>query len=365
MISATTRKDDTVPQPHLDHETAFADRMRTMLNEACLALQTSVGHQAGLFDTMADLAPSTSAEIAAAAGLDERYVREWLAAMTVGGIVDYDAGYGTYTLPPAHAASLTRAAGVGNQASMTQYIAMMGEVEQRVVAAFRDGRGVPYPAYPRFQQLQGEESARTFDSALVASILPLEPGLVDRLKEGMAVLDVGTGQGHAVNVLAREFPSSSFLGVDLSETGIAAARDEARMWGLTNVSFTVADTARLDGEYDLVTAFDVIHDSARPDAILSAIHRVVRPGGVYLMGDTACSSHLEDNVGHPFGPALYTFSVFYCMSVSLAQGGAGLGTMWGRQDALAKLAAAGFTDVTTKQRPDDPMDLYFIAHKSQ
>lgn len=341
----------------------FADRMKNMLNEACLALQVSVGHQTGLFDVLAGLAPSTSAQVAEAAGLNERYVREWLAAMTVGGIVDYDAGTRRYALPEEHAAALTRAAGLGNQASMLQYIAMMGEVEQRVVAAFSDGAGVPYSAYPRFQRLQGEESARTFDAELLEHILPLVPGLAQRLEKGIAVLDVGTGQGRAVNLMARAFPASTFTGVDVSEAGIATARDEARAWGLDNVSFAVADASRLEGEYDLVTTFDVIHDSAAPDDVLAAIYRVLRPGGSYLMQDTACSSALEENTGHPLAPALYTFSVFYCMSVSLAQGGVGLGTMWGEQDALARLAAAGFTDVETSRRPDDVMDLYFVARK--
>lgn len=333
--------------------------MKTMLNEACLALQVSVGHQTGLFDALTGLAPSTSSQVARAAGLNERYVREWLAAMTVGGIVEYDPAKRSYTLPPEHAGSLGR--GPANQASMLQYIAMMGEVEQQVVAAFKDGRGVPYSAYPRFQKLQGEESARTFDAELLTRVLPLVPGLEERLTRGISVLDVGTGQGHAVTLLARAFPASTFTGVDVSEAGIAAAREEAR--GLGNARFAVADATEVEGEYDLVTTFDVIHDCAAPDDVLAAIHRVLRPGGTYLMQDTACSSRLEDNLGHPLGPALYTFSVFYCMSVSLAQGGAGLGTMWGEQDALARLAEAGFTDVTTGKRPDDVMDLYFIARK--
>ncbi|MEU4672910.1 class I SAM-dependent methyltransferase [Amycolatopsis sp. NPDC023774] len=342
---------------------AFAERMKTMLNEACLALQVSVGHQTGLFDVLAGLAPSTSEQIAGAAALNERYVREWLAAMTVGGIVAYDPETRRYTLPAEHAASLTRAAGLGNQASMLQYLAMMGDVEQQVVAAFKDGSGVPYSAYPRFQKLQGEESARTFDAELLTTVLPLAPGLEERLTRGIAALDVGTGQGHAVNLLARAFPASTFTGVDVSEAGIAAAREEARAWGLTNASFAVSDATGLEGEYDLVTTFDVIHDSAAPDDVLAAVHRVLRPGGTYLMQDTACSTRLEDNIAHPLAPALYTFSVFYCMSVSLAQGGVGLGTMWGEQDALARLAKAGFTDVTTGKRPDDVMDLYYVARK--
>ena len=105
-----------------------------------LGLMTSVGHRTGLFDTMATLPPSTSEEVAEAAGLDERYVREWLNAMTVGRIVEYDPRTATYVLPPEHAASLTRAAGPGNMANMTQFTSLMGGVEDDIVECFRARR---------------------------------------------------------------------------------------------------------------------------------------------------------------------------------------------------------------------------------
>lgn len=113
------------------------------------------------------------------------------------------------------------------------YIALMGEVEQRVVASFREGGGVPYSAYPRFQALQAKETARVYDAALVDTIVPMVPGLTERLSEGIDVLDVGTGQGHAPIVLARAFPNSRFQGLDQSEDGIAAARREADRLSLT------------------------------------------------------------------------------------------------------------------------------------
>jgi hypothetical protein len=238
-------------QPASDHALfVLTRRMLDVLDGAGLALVGSVGHQTGLFDAMDGLPPSTSAEIAGAAGLHERYVREWLAGMTVARVLEYDAGRGTYFLPPEHAASLTRAAGVHNQAPILQYIAMMGQVEQQVVEAFRAGGGVPYSAYPRFQRLQAEESARVYDAVLVDSIVPLAQGLTERLEAGIDVLDVGTGQGRAVNVLAERFPRSRFRGIDTSEAGIFTARSEAGERELGNVRFDVADSAQLSGEYD-------------------------------------------------------------------------------------------------------------------
>ncbi|MFC8449554.1 class I SAM-dependent methyltransferase [Kitasatospora sp. NPDC057223] len=342
---------------------AFAGRMVQMLNDGCLALMSSLGHQSGLFDTLAGLPPSTVQEVAGATGLNERYVREWLGAMVVGGVVEYDPVAATYALPPEHAASLTRAAGPDNLAGLMQDLSMMGEVEQRILEAFRNGGGVPYSAYPRFQELQAEESSRVYDAALVGSIVPVVPGLAARLESGIDALDVGTGQGHAVNVLAQAYPRSRFHGLDISEEGITAARAEAAARGLANAEFEAGDSAELTGAYDLITAFDVIHDLARPTRTLAAIAGALREDGVFLMGDVAASSKLEENIEHPLAPALYTFSVFYCMTVSLAQGGEGLGTVWGEQTARRMLAEAGFTQVDTHQVEGDILNLYYVARK--
>ncbi|WP_435297424.1 class I SAM-dependent methyltransferase [Streptomyces sp. YPW6] len=343
----------------------FAGRMAQILNDACLGYLCSLGHRTGLFDVMAQLPPSTSEQIAEAAGLNERYVREWLGGVTVGGIVGYEPEDGTYRLPPEHAASLCRASGPDNMASFLQDLALIGQVEDEVVTAFRDGGGVPYSSYPKFQELQAEETARVYDAALVDAIIPLVPGLPERLGagSGLDALDVGTGQGHVVNLLARAFPASRFTGVDMSEGGIAAAREEAARLGLPNARFELADAAAVTGSYDLVTAFDVIHDLARPAETLAAVAGALRDDGVFLMGDIAASSRLEENLDHPLGPTLYTFSVFYCMTVSLGEGGAGLGTVWGRQTALRMLAEAGFGDVEVREVEGDILNVYYVARK--
>lgn len=339
----------------------FADLVLGVLNGAAMALLTSVGHRTGLFDTMSALPPSTSAEIAKAAGLDERYVREWLGGMVVGGFVAYDPEGAVYALPPAHAACLTRAAGPDNLAPLMEYVGLMGCVEDQVVEAFRHGGGVPYSAYPRFQELQGQEAARVFDATLVDVIVPLVPSLADRLREGVDVLDVGTGQGHAPIVLARAFPHSRFHGLDRSEQGVAAGIAEAERLGLENVRFHIGDSTDISGTYDVITAFDVIHDLERPAETLAAIAGALRPGGTFLMGDIAASSNLEENIGHPLGPTLFGFSVFYCMTTSLSMGGAGLGTVWGEQTARRMLAEAGFTRVETRTIEGDLLNLYYIA----
>jgi SAM-dependent methyltransferase len=341
----------------------FARRMVHMLNEAALALMVSVGHRTGLFDVMAAMPAATSAEIAAAADLDERYVREWLAAMTTGRIVDHDSAAGSFSLPPDHAAWLTRAAGADNVAVQAQYVGLLALVEDQVVDCFRRGGGVPYSGFPKFQALMAEDSGAVHDATLIDVTLPLVPGLVDRLEQGIDAADVGCGSGHAINLMAGAFPRSRFTGFDVSDTGLAAARAEAERHGLANARFEQRDAARLGetGRFDLITTFDAVHDQARPDLMLAGIARALRPGGVYLCADIRASSQLSENLDHPLGPFLYTVSCLHCMTVSLAEGGMGLGTMWGEQKARQMLGDAGFTAVETKHVDGDVANTYFIA----
>lgn len=340
----------------------FANRFLQILNDGMLCLMVSVGHKTGLFDAMSRLAPSTSAEIAKAARLNERYVREWLGGMVTGMIVNYDPQTGKYSLPASRAAFLTKSAGIDNLAIFAQYIALMGNVEDRIVDCFKKGGGVPYSAYPQFQKLQGEETARVFDARLVSDILPLT-GLVDRLKEGIEVVDVGCGTGHAVNLMARAFPKSRFYGYDISRDGISIAKAEAKKMKLKNARFKIIDVSKIDdkGRFDLVTAFDTIHDQARPTKVLKAVYRALKKGGTFLMQDIAASSNVHENIGHPLGPAIYTFSTMHCMTVSLAYGGEGLGTAWGRQKALEMLGKAGFEPVEVKEVPGDVLNYYYVA----
>lgn len=344
----------------------FAGRLIEILNAGSLALMTSIGHKTGLFDTMSTLAPSTSSQIAEAAGLNERYVREWLAAMTVGSIVEHDPAQMTFFLPPERAAWLTRAAGPDNLAIQAQYVGLLGLVEDQVADCFKQGGGVPYSQYPKFQKLMAEDSAAVQDVSLLDVILPLVDGLVDRLHEGIDALDVGCGSGHAVNLMAQAFPASRFLGLDFSEEGVANGITEAGRMGLENARFRVQDAATLDSseQFDLVTTFDAVHDQAHPDVVLSAISRCLRPGGIYLCVDIAGSSTLADNAEHPLGPFLYTVSTMHCMTVSLAGGGMGLGTMWGEQKAIEMLNEAGFTSVEVKQIDGDIINNYYIATKA-
>lgn len=343
----------------------FSERMVAAIDGAALAILCSVGHQTGLLETMAGLPPSTSAEIAEAAGLNERYVREWLGGMTTGRVVEYDAAAATYALPAHRAGVLTRAAGPRNLAVVSQFVPLLSEVEQKIIGCFRAGGGLHYSEYPRFHALMAQVSGMVFDGGLIDIVLPLVDGLVERLRSGVDVADVGCGSGHASNLMAQAFPASRFTGIDFSAEGIAAGVAEAARLGLDNSAFESHDLTRLDkvDAYDVVTAFDTIHDQAQPARVLENIYRALRPGGVLLMADVKASSRLEENLGHPMGTYLYTTSMMHCMTVSLALDGAGLGAVWGRQLAESMLADAGFGDVTVAEIDTDPFNYFYIARK--
>lgn len=344
----------------------FMGTMLGILNGGSLAIMISVGHRTGLFDAMAPLGAVTSEQLADAASLDERYVREWLAALTAGGIVEFDSDAQTYALPAEHEKLVTRAGGPLNVASTMQYIALMGQVEDDVVEAFTTGAGVPYSRYPAFQSLMAEESAARFDAGLMAEVLPSIDGLVDRLESGIDVADVGCGSGHALVLMANAFPNSSFVGYDFSDEALTTARTAAADAGLSNLTFIAADAAEIDATdtYDFITTFDAIHDQAYPDTVLSNISQALRADGAYLCVEPKAASALEDNLDDPMSPYLYTVSTMHCMSVSIAGGGEGLGTAWGTERIIEYLADAGFPTVDTHEHRSDRANTHFVCRKS-
>ncbi len=347
---------------------AFAGRLMAALNDGALCLMASIGHRTGLYDVLREMPPATSQEIADRAGLNERYVREWLGAMVASGVVEVDADTGRFRLPPEHAAFLTRPAAADNLAVFTQYIALLGGVEEEIVECFRKGGGVPYERFPRFHAVMEEDSGQSVLSSLESHILPLVPGLAERLEGGIRTLDVGCGRGRILIRLAELYPKSRFVGMDLSREAIEAARGMAAGKGLANAEFVAADLSDFHESaeresFDLITTFDAVHDQARPLSVLQGIHRALLADGVYLMQDIRASSHAHLNRDHPIGTFLYTVSCMHCMTVSLAQGGEGLGAMWGEEKTRAYLERAGFRSVETHRLAHDIQNNWYVVRK--
>src|SRR5262245_49166284 len=283
---------------------AFAGRLLGALNHGALCLMMSVGHRTGLFDVMSASSPATSEDIASRAGLNERYVREWLGAMVTGQVVDVEPTTLRFSLPAEHAAFLTRAAAADNMAVFAPYIGLLGGVEDDIVECFRNGGGVPYSRFTRFHEVMAEDSGQSVLSSLESHILPLVPGLTDRLAKGIRVLDAGCGRGRILGRLAALYPHSRFVGLDLSADAITYARKESSRAGLDNVEFATADLTEFDrtaepDAFDLITTFDAIHDQAKPLNVLTGIHRALKPDGVYVMQDISGTSHVDQDISHP------------------------------------------------------------------
>ncbi len=347
---------------------AFSGRLLTALNNGAVCLMISIGHRTGLFDVVSGLPPVTSAEIAHKAGLNERYVREWLGAMVTAGVIEVDPTSTQYRLPAEHAAFLSRAAAADNIAVFTQYIAVMGNVEDEIVDCFKKGGGVPYEKFPRFHAVMAEDSGQSVLSSLESHVLPLVPELATQLAKGIRVADVGCGSGRIINRLAEQYPNSKFTGMDLSPEAIGYARSEAAQKRLRNTEFIIRDLSdfhdtAVPEAFDFITTFDAIHDQAKPLNVLKGIYRTLKADGVYLMQDIRGSSHVYNDIGHPIGPFLYAISTMHCMTVSLAQGGEGLGAMWGEEKTREYLRRAGFRSIQTKQLAHDFANNWYVVGK--
>ena len=328
-----------------------------------LSYMIDLGDRTALFATLAT-GPATSDELAARAGLHERYVREWLGAMVTGGIVDYDAHTSVFSLPPARAAVLT-----DGPMNLAPYAAMnthLGKHVHQVARAFREGGGVPYSEYrPEFTDMMDGISRGLFDGLLLEAYLPMIPELVDRLDAGIRVADVACGTGHALVLLGQRFPRSSFVGYDLDEGAIARARAEAVGAALDNVQFEVRDVAALSVEspFDAIFVFDAIHDQVDPARVLHNIHDALHPDGVFVMKEPHGADDLDDNRENPMAPILYSVSTLHCMTVSLAHDGAGIGTVFGEGLARRLLGEAGFASIDVLPAPGDPGDAVYHCRR--
>jgi SAM-dependent methyltransferase len=319
--------------------------------------------------------PRTAAEIATAAGLAPRYVKEWLGVMVCGDIVELipgDHGQPRFLLPESHGDVLARRAGNGNLGVYAQEIPLLtASAMEPVVQGFTSGEGVSYAHYPQFHDFMAQLGDAKHRQVLVDVFLPsVDDGrLVRALRKGIDVCDLGCARGVATIVMAQAFPASRFTGIDISAEALYAARSDGRELGLNNIRFELRDAAELrhpnalSGQFDYVTAFDAIHDQTRPLEALQGVVELLKDDGFFSMIDIAAESEIEGNRDHPMGAFLYTVSLMHCMPVGLLDGGAGLGMMWGRQLAERMLHQAGFSRVAVAPIPEDPFNLHFFCGK--
>ena len=221
-------------------------------------------------------------------------------------------------------------------------------VFDQVIEAFRQGGGVRQANYPS-TLWDGLErfSAGWFNNLLLQQWIPAMPVVQSKLQRGARVADVGCGRGRALIKLAQAFPACRYFGYDVYGPAVEEATARAKTAGVQDlVTFRQVDVSNgLPGEYEVITAFDVIHDAVDPLGVLRALRRALASDGVYVCLDTNCSDKLEENIG-PLGSMFHGFSVLYCMTTSLARGGAGLGTLGFHERKVQEMCLeAGFHSV--------------------
>ena len=359
-----------------DDGMSFSEKMTQILNHGALNLALAIGYRTGLLDAM-DLmdSPQTAAHISRSTGLNQRYIEEWLGIMVTGEIIELSLspdGRNLYYLPKRCGDLLTRRAGHTNLGVYTQEIPLLtATAMEDVIRGFNTGAGIGYGNYPKFHEFMSELADAKHCRVLVDRFLPsVDDGrLVERLQTGIRVCDVGCADGIALMLMAKAFPRSRFVGIDISKDAISRAQREACQQQLSNVEFTIQDAALLQDNpelrqsIDYVTAFDAVHDQTRPLDVLKGVYHILATDGLFSMVDIAADSNPAGNLDHPMGPFLYTVSLMHCMPVGLVDQGPGLGMMWGRQKAVAMLKDAGFQNIQVLEMPDDPFNLHFLSRK--
>lgn len=351
-------------------ETDFAGQIRGFLKQVFGSMSGLVvsgmiylGHHLGLYRALDGAGPTTSAELARKTGLHERWVREWLQGQAAAQLIEYK-GDGRFELSSVAALVLANekspAFAAGAFAALPQQTALLEPLR----TAFQTGIGLPYDAL-------GPEGARGvagmlapwFRTMLVPFALPRLDGVVAKLEAGAKVADIGCGTGVALLEMAKAYPRSAFHGYDISRHALAHAIADQRTAGVGNVTFhdAASDPLPEDASFDLVTAFDCIHDMAHPQPLMRSVHKSLKPDGTWFIADINSKPSFEENLArNPMAAMMYGFSVLSCLSSSLSEpDGAGLGTLGFNEPVARQMtAAAGFTRFQ-RHDLDNPVNAYY------
>jgi len=323
-----------------------------------------VGDQLGIFKALQDAGPVTSETLAKQTSLNERYVREWLRAMVAAEYLDYEVETERYVMTEEQAFVLSNEDSpmfVGGAFHFT--IPSMYNVP-RILDVFRKGGGIPYSEIGGDLPCAIERFFRPgYINFLTKDWLGTVPGLVEKLQDGAIVGDIGCGRGQSTVTMAKAFPKSKFIGVDYHSDSIASAMKLASDSDVSNTEFIQAPAEEIPTErkYDLICSFDCIHDMVDPQGTVNAIYAVLADDGVYIWSEPNASHNAHEN-RNPIGKAFHSISPLHCMTVSLAYGGAGLGTVIGEKGARELAEKAGFSQFE-RLAIDNPFNQFFALRK--
>jgi ubiquinone/menaquinone biosynthesis C-methylase UbiE len=346
-----------------DKVKAFADKVFGDMAGAMTAGMGYVGVKTGLFRVMAGKGKMRAEDVAREAKLVPRYVEEWLKGMTAAKYLDYDSATQTYALPDEHAFMLASEGTDHFMGGLFSMVPVLMRIAPDVATAFERGGGVAFEKFGA-DGVNGLDvmNRGQYEQRLTGYWLKALPDVKARLEAGGRALDVGCGAGRVSVALARAFPKATVVGLDPDRESIRQAQAAAGEAGLSGrITFIAANTGNLDGGegFDLITACDCIHDFAAPLLTLKQIRTLLKPAGTLFIIEPRAADQLEDNI-NPIATMLYGFSIFHCMTQSLAQGGPGLGTCMGPARTEALLREAGFRGF---QQLDikSPTNLFYAA----
>lgn len=359
MTTATATDQPTTQEQAME----FAFQVVGDIGAAFSMAHLHIGDKLDLFKTLAG-GPVTVEGLAAKTGLQERYLREWTAAMAASQYIDYDPATREFSLPAHKAAVLADEDSPVFVVGAAQMMPDHYTVIPGILKAFREGGGVPYTDFTEHTIKGTERFFRPgYVNFLVQEWIPAT-GFEQRLKSGAKVADVGCGRGVAICTLAAAYPGSTFYGFDNHAGAIEGARDTAKQSGVTrNATFEVTPSTELPqtGDFDLISTLDALHDMVDPEGAARSIYGALKPDGAWFIIEPNVSDNLEENI-NPVGRVFYSVSGLQCMPASLAYGGAGYGACMGPANIRKVAEQAGFRSVE-RLPVENPFNALYLARK--
>jgi 2-polyprenyl-3-methyl-5-hydroxy-6-metoxy-1,4-benzoquinol methylase len=325
----------------------FTERVLSDVNAAMSCLNLYIGHRLDLFKVLQLLGDTDARELAEYSNYNERYLKEWLECMAAGAFIDHDPETGKFSIPPEHALALTRQDNPSYMAAFLCWVPSLAGVINPLIKAFRTGEGVPYEAYGEDGlEAIGLGNKPMFINDYVNCWIPAMQNMKVKLESGARVADIGCGFGWSSISLAKGFPKVKVDAYDSDRTSINQAHKNALNEGVSGqLAFyeMAVEDIPLNGKYDLITAFECLHDMAYPQTALRKMKEMLADDGAVLISEEAVGDNLEENKNF-LGHLMYNFSVLHCLPQSMVfPESAAIGTVF-NPSRIKKLATeAGFT----------------------